>query len=237
VVYFEAAAAPLPWPFVSRGRPAADSKLRGASQWAVGDKDVPSLITGLRGYQGIEPKALGASGAAWRGVGGGVGRRWERGGGASRGGGSREGRSWPNRPSGQELVKTITPTFPPHPYLPIPPPPASSVKRGTSAAPTFETLSLPGAAGMTLASACCRERTYPTTAELLADEALVVRSNLQAVFVGSDGDVTAYVTDSQTGRPVAGAKVALYYPPSGNNQVREESYNRAAPGSRVVVGV
>ena len=110
----------------------------------------------------------------------------------------------------------------------------ASLNRASGPAPALQALQLPGGPGVALAAGCCDERTYPTAGLVLSAPAFVLSSNLQAAFVGAEGDLTAWVTDSQgEGRPVQGARVALYFSPSNGQgpAVAGPSCTTAADGT------
>ncbi|KIZ04279.1 hypothetical protein MNEG_3680 [Monoraphidium neglectum] len=114
----------------------------------------------------------------------------------------------------------------------------SSITRSSDAAPAFQDLQLPTGPGLSLAAACCVQRSYPTKSLVVTGEALVLQSNLQAAFIGADGDVTAWVTDSQgAGAPVRGAKVSLYFTPLQTGPaVAGPSCTTGADGTCVIDG-
>lgn len=195
---FEAAPSPLPWLYVSRGEPGEAASAR---WWRLGEGTVPRAVMGITGYYGILRDAFGTQG-------------------------ERECRhpaclgpalfATPlccrsPRPCPLCVHRLVRPRPRTHAF----PPTDGTLARPTSRAPTFQQLSLPGGPGMTLTAQCCGERSYPSPGATLTGQVVVVQTNLQAAFVLGEGDVTAWVTDSQRGGGVAGARVALWFTEQG----------------------
>ena len=106
------------------------------------------------------------------------------------------------------------PLLDPLPRAPLPPRPPSDAAfdRSNDTSPQLRALRLPPGPGMALVGTCCGQTTYPKPARVLSTKALVIQSDLQAAFVASSGDVTAWVTKAAgAGAPVEGAEVAFFY--------------------------